>query len=117
MGYANVSHEMDSDLNISPKMSYGVIACGIVVIELHTYDFLIKRGIICARPCMFHYISTAIYVHIFFKCLKVFIVSVFRLLSSNFRISVHLGFLSISCLQSSTFLFFHLSIFMCPWTL
>ena len=31
----NVSHEMDRNLNISPKMSYGVLECDIVM--LHDY--------------------------------------------------------------------------------
>ena len=44
--------------NISLKMSYGVLECDIVVTELHAYDFVIKdfvikRGIICARPCIY----------------------------------------------------------------
>ena len=30
-GYVNVSHEMDSNLNISPKMSYGVLECDMVM--------------------------------------------------------------------------------------
>ena len=41
IGYVNVSHEMDN-LNMSPKMSYGVLECDIVT-ELHAYDFVIKR--------------------------------------------------------------------------
>ena len=39
------------NLNVSPKMSYGVLEC-CYVSELHAYDFVIKRGIICARPYM-----------------------------------------------------------------
>ena len=44
-------------LNISPKMSYGVLECDCHVIELHAYDlvikdFVIKRGVICATPCI-----------------------------------------------------------------
>ena len=42
VGYVNVSHEMDSNLNTSPEMSYGVLECDIVVTELHAYDFVIK---------------------------------------------------------------------------
>ena len=38
----NVSHKMDSNLNISPKMSYGVLECDNVVTEWHAYDFVIK---------------------------------------------------------------------------
>ena len=30
------------NLNISPKMSYGVLECDIVVTELHAYDFVIR---------------------------------------------------------------------------
>ena len=46
------------NFNISPKMSHGVLECDIVVTELHAYDcvindFVIKRGVICARPCIF----------------------------------------------------------------
>ena len=45
------------NLNISPKMSYGVLECDNVVTELHACDFVIKdfvtkRGIISARPCI-----------------------------------------------------------------
>ena len=45
------------NLNIVPKMSYDVLECDIVVTELHAYDFVmkdfvIKQGIICARPCI-----------------------------------------------------------------
>ena len=38
------------NLNISPKMSYGVLECDIVVREVHAYDFVstqdfvIKKG-------------------------------------------------------------------------
>ena len=49
VGYVNVSHEIDSYLNISPKMSYGVLECDIVM--LHNYMLMIcnkrfynKRG-------------------------------------------------------------------------
>ena len=37
------------NLNISPKMSYGVLECDIVI-EFHVYDFVIKSSVICARP-------------------------------------------------------------------
>ena len=40
------------NLNISPKRSYGVLECDVVT-ELHAYDFVIKRGITCARPCIY----------------------------------------------------------------
>ena len=38
-------------------MSYGMLECDIVVTELHAYDFIIKdfiikRSVICARPCI-----------------------------------------------------------------
>ena len=54
-GYVNVSHEMGSSLNISP---YGVLECDIIITELHAYDFeiedfVIKKGIICAGPCIY----------------------------------------------------------------
>ena len=44
-------------VNISPKMSYGVLECDIIVTQLPAYDFVIKdfcnkkEGVICARPC------------------------------------------------------------------
>ena len=43
------------NLNISPKTSYGVLECDIVVTELHAHgfvikEFVIKKGVICARP-------------------------------------------------------------------
>ena len=43
------------NLNMSPKVSHGVLECDIVT-ELYAYDFviaefIIRRGIICARPC------------------------------------------------------------------
>ena len=34
------------NLNISPKMSYGVLECDIVVTELRAYDFVIKDCVI-----------------------------------------------------------------------
>ena len=47
------------NLNISPKMSYGVLECDSYVTELHVYsfaikDFVIKRGVTCAGPCVFY---------------------------------------------------------------
>ena len=44
------------NLNIPPKMSHGVLKRDIVVTELHAYDFIIKRGVTCARPCGYHQI-------------------------------------------------------------
>ena len=47
------------NLNISPRMSHCVLECWYCyVTELHAYgflikDFVIKRGIICAGPCIF----------------------------------------------------------------
>ena len=35
------------NLNISPKVSYGMFECDIVT-ELYAYDFVIKRGIVWA---------------------------------------------------------------------
>ena len=47
------------NLNISPKVSYGVLECDtVIVIELHAYDFVIKRGVICAACCIFFFYST-----------------------------------------------------------
>ena len=34
-GYVNVSHEMDGNLNISPKISYGVLECDIAMLQNH----------------------------------------------------------------------------------
>ena len=31
--YVNVMHEVDSNLNISPKVSYGVLECDIVMLQ------------------------------------------------------------------------------------
>ena len=42
----NVSHKMDSNSNISPKISYGVLESEIVVTELHACDFVIKDVVI-----------------------------------------------------------------------
>ena len=45
------------NLNISPNMSYGVLECDIVMLQNYTLmyfvikDFVIKKSIICARPC------------------------------------------------------------------
>ena len=33
MGYTHVSHEVASNLNISPRMSNGVLKCDIVVLQ------------------------------------------------------------------------------------
>ena len=35
-----------SNMNISPKISHGVLECDIVVIKLHGYDFVIKDFVI-----------------------------------------------------------------------
>ena len=32
-GHVNVSHEVDSHLHISPKMSHGVLQCDIVMLQ------------------------------------------------------------------------------------
>ena len=55
----SASLEMDSYLNISPNMSYGVLECdNCYVTLLQAYDFVIKdlyvvkRGIICGRLCI-----------------------------------------------------------------
>ena len=47
------------NLNVLPKMSHGVLECDIVILQLHAYDFIIKdfllkRGVICARPCIIY---------------------------------------------------------------
>ena len=59
VGYVNVSHEMDSNLDISPKMPYGCLSAMLLRyrIELYAYefvirDFVIKRCVICATPCI-----------------------------------------------------------------
>ena len=59
------------NLNISPKMSYGVLECDIVVIELHAYDFVIqdfviKKGCYLCRTTHTHthaHIYTYTYIH------------------------------------------------------
>ena len=33
VGYVSVSHEMGSNLNIVPKMTYGVLECDIVILQ------------------------------------------------------------------------------------
>ena len=40
VGCMNVSHEMDSNLNISPKVSYDVLECAIVILQNHTLVIL-----------------------------------------------------------------------------
>ena len=45
------------NLNVSPKMSYGVLECDIFVRELHVYDFVIKdceikRALFVLPPCI-----------------------------------------------------------------
>ena len=42
------------NLTVSPKLSYGVAWVWYrYVTELHAYDFVIKRGVICAGPCTY----------------------------------------------------------------
>ena len=36
----NVSHEMDSNLNISPKMLYDVLECDIIMLQSYTLEIL-----------------------------------------------------------------------------
>ena len=45
------------NLNISPKMSYGVLECDIVVTVLHAYDFVIKDFVIKKG----HYLCRTLY--------------------------------------------------------
>ena len=40
VGDMNVSHEMDANLNISPKMSYGTLECDIVMLQNYTIMIL-----------------------------------------------------------------------------
>ena len=42
VGYVNVSHDRDSNLNIVPKMPQGVLECDCYITELHAYDFVIQ---------------------------------------------------------------------------
>ena len=56
------------NMNILPKMSYGVVECDIVM-EVHAYhfviqDFVIQRGIVCARPCILNKMCMNIYIYI-----------------------------------------------------
>ena len=46
-GYVNVSHERDSNLNISPKMSYGVLECDIVMLQDYM-RVICNKGFLCA---------------------------------------------------------------------
>ena len=39
------------NLNISPKMSYGVLGCDSYVTELHAYDFIKKEDFAMKRGC------------------------------------------------------------------
>ena len=55
-GYLPVSHEMDSNANMSPEMSHGVLECEIVMLQNRMLMiFVIKKAIICARPCIYTY--------------------------------------------------------------
>ena len=38
--YVNVSYEMDSKLNISPKMPYSVLECDIVMLQNYIFMML-----------------------------------------------------------------------------
>ena len=40
VGYVNVSHEMDSNLNISPKMSYGMLEYDVVMLQNYMLTIL-----------------------------------------------------------------------------
>ena len=59
------------NLNISPKMLYGMLECDIVM--LYNYmlmifvvkDFVIKRGGICAIPYIFSHLLGDIYLEVF----------------------------------------------------
>ena len=42
------------NLNILPKMAYGVFECDIVVTELHAYDFVIKDFVSLFVPDPIH---------------------------------------------------------------
>ena len=64
VGYMNVSPEMDSNLNMSPKLSHGVLECGSAMLQNYVYDFVIQdfyvihRGVICAGPCISRFQSS-----------------------------------------------------------
>ena len=49
------------NLNISPKMSYGVLEYDSVITELHACDFVIKKGAFVPDPVYF------VYTHLFTK--------------------------------------------------
>ena len=54
------------NLNISPKMSYGMLECGSYVRELHAYDCVIKKGCyLCWTLCIF--VCTYTYIVIIIK--------------------------------------------------
>ena len=50
------------NLNISPKMSYAVLECDVVVTESPVYDFVIKK-----RGC---YLCQTLYIPVFFDILN-----------------------------------------------
>ena len=43
-GYMDVLHEMDSNLHISPKMSYDVLECDIVMSQNYMLMILYQKG-------------------------------------------------------------------------
>ena len=57
------------NLNISPKMPYGVLECDIVVTELHACDFVIKdcviKGVLLVPDPVCRSIHIHIYIYIF----------------------------------------------------
>ena len=43
------------NLNISPKISYGVLECDVmyrITYDFVIKDFVVKKGIICSGPCI-----------------------------------------------------------------
>ena len=69
------------NLNISPKMSYGVLECDIVVTELHAYYFVIKKGCyLCWTVCVceggewyycIYCMCVNIHTHTYYRCLYI----------------------------------------------
>ena len=50
------------NLSISPKMPYDAWVWCCYVTEVYAYDFVIKRGVICARPVC---VCVYIYIHLY----------------------------------------------------
>ena len=52
-GYVNITHELDSNWNISPKMSHGVLECDIVTLQMTCLWFCNKRFLCNKKGVLF----------------------------------------------------------------